>query len=106
MKLYIAGPMTGYPDFNYPAFFKAADLLASAGHETINPARTEGREGCTTWLGFMRASLRDIAACDGIATLDGWQESRGARIEVRLAWDLDLPCKRIGEWLIESGAAV
>lgn len=27
MRLYIAGPMWGLPDFNYPAFFRAADGL-------------------------------------------------------------------------------
>ena len=99
MKLYIAGPMSGLPDFNYPAFFKAADLLGAASYDTINPARTEGREGCSSWLDFMRLSLIDIAACDGIATLDGHQNSRGARIETRLAWDLDLPCRSVDEWL-------
>ena len=101
MRLYIAGPMTGLPDFNYPAFFKAADELEAAGYETINPARAEGREGLSIWLDFMRASLRDIADCDGIATLDGWQDSRGARLEARLAWDLDLPCRPASEWLAD-----
>ena len=105
MKLYIAGPMTGYPDFNYPAFFRAAEELASAGHEPINPARTEGREGCAAWLDFMRLSLIDIAACDGIATLDGWEMSRGARIEVGLADDLGLPVKAVDGWLDSEAVA-
>ena len=99
MKIYIAGPMSGLPDFNYPAFFKAADLLTAAGYEPINPARAESREGCASWLDFMRLSLIDIAACDGIATLDGHENSRGARIETRLAWDLGLPCHPVSDWL-------
>lgn len=103
IKLYIAGPMTGLPDFNYPAFFKAADALKAAGYETINPARTEGREGCTTWLAFMRASLRDIADCDGVALLDGHQDSRGARLEAQLARDLDLPVQSVSDW-VEAAA--
>lgn len=68
MKVYIAGPMTGYPDFNYPAFFAAQDALIGVGHEPINPARSEGREDCTTWLDFMRAALRDLAGSDGDRT--------------------------------------
>ena len=103
MKLYIAGPMTGLPDFNYPAFFRAADDLRKVGHEPINPARK--REGIphqgATWLDYMRHSLRDIADCDGIATLPGWEGSRGARIEVDLARALDLPVKPLLGWCVE-----
>jgi len=99
MRLYIAGPMTGLPEFNYPAFFTAADRLELAGFEVINPARIEGREGCSSWLDYMRASLVDIAACDGIATLPGWGESRGAALEVLIVRSLDLPVKTVDEWL-------
>lgn len=102
MRLYIAGPMTGLPEFNYPAFFAAADLLAEVGIESINPARTEGREGMSEWRDFMRASLRDLADCDGIVLLPGWQNSRGAAMEYRIGLDLDLPVKRLQEWLDEA----
>lgn len=99
MKLYIAGPMTGLPEFNYPAFFGAQDRLELAGFSVINPARIDGREGCTTWLDYMRASLRDVADADGIATLPGWQDSRGAALEVHIARSLDLPVRPVDEWI-------
>lgn len=102
MRLYIAGPMSGLPDLNYPAFFKAADNLALMGIETINPARSEGREGCKTWLDFMRASLLDLAVCDGVAYLPGWGESRGAALEVHIARSLGLPVKSAAAWALES----
>ena len=102
MRLYIAGPMTGLPEFNYPAFFTAAADLGMTGFETINPARKEGREGCKTWLDFMRASLRDLADCDGVAYLPGWGESRGAALEVHIARSLDLPVKPVAVWVVES----
>lgn len=106
MRLYIAGPMTGLPEFNYPAFFDAAKALAERGIDSINPAREEGREGCSDWVSFMRASLRDLADCDGIALLPGWQNSRGAAMEYRIGHDLGLPVKRLSEWLEpEDGAA-
>ena len=98
MKLYIAGPMTGYPEFNYPAFFAAAEQLRAAGHDPINPARIEGGEDCKGWLDFMRCSLRDVADCDGIATLPGWQDSRGAALEVHIARSLDLPVMSVPAW--------
>jgi hypothetical protein len=37
-KVYVAGPMTGYPGFNYGAFDEARDLLASEGWDVISPA--------------------------------------------------------------------
>jgi hypothetical protein len=101
-KVYVAGPMTGYPEFNYPAFYAASERLRAIGIEPINPARAEGREGCKTWLDFMRLSLIDIAACDGIATLPGWQDSRGAALEVHIARSLDLPVLSIETWTEES----
>ena len=38
MIIYIAGPMTGRPDFNHPAFFNAALKIAANGHRVLNPA--------------------------------------------------------------------
>lgn len=99
MRLYIAGPMTGLPDLNYPAFSAAEVRLDVVGYDVLNPARTQGREGCRVWLDYMRASLRDIADADGIATLPGWADSTGASIEVQLGRDLGIPVKTVEEWV-------
>jgi hypothetical protein len=103
MRLYIAGPMTGYPEFNYPAFYAAERALKALGYDTLNPARIDGREGCKEWLDFMRASLLDLAACDGIAALPGWQDSRGAALEVYIAQSLGLPVQSLPAWLEAAG---
>lgn len=105
-RIYIAGPMTGLPDFNYPAFFGAADRLREAGFEPINPARQRpdvAYQGAK-WIDYMRLSLRDVADCDGIATLDGWGNSRGAALEVHIARSLDLPVRPIEAWLEDVAA--
>lgn len=99
MKLYIAGPMSGVPRFNYPAFFAAASALGTAGYTPINPARNEGREDCVRWIDFMRAALRDVADADGIALLPGWEASRGASIERDLGHSLGLPVRSVVEWV-------
>lgn len=97
-NVYISGPMTGLPDLNYSAFFRAENMLRHAKFEPINPARRPA-DGKTSWLDFMRAALRDLADADGVATLEGWQDSRGARLEVEIARSLELPVWTISEWL-------
>ena len=37
-KIYIAGPMRGYENFNFPAFDAAAQLYRAIGYEVFNPA--------------------------------------------------------------------
>ncbi|MDH1334114.1 DUF4406 domain-containing protein [Comamonas thiooxydans] len=88
-RIYIAGPMSGLPEFNYPAFHAAAAVLRAQGHHVENPAENL-RPACGTWQGYMRMSLRQIAACDCLYMLPGWRGSRGARIEHGLALDLGL----------------
>lgn len=91
-RIYIAGPMSGLPDFNYPAFHAAAAVLRAQGHHVENPAENPAPT-CGTWQGYMRMSLRQIAACDCLCMLPGWRASRGARIEHGLALDLGLEVK-------------
>lgn len=100
--------MTGLPDFNFPAFDKAAAELRAAGHEVFNPAendRDNGFEGIGTdgdpakaaAAGFdLRETLKQDLSwiCDhaeGVAVLPGWAGSRGARAEIALAEALDIP---------------
>ena len=84
MKIYIAGPMTGRPQFNYPAFHQAATLLRVAGHIVINPAENPA-PACGSWLGYMRMSVAQVASVDCLVMLPGWPLSKGARIEYLLA---------------------
>ena len=84
MKIYLAGPMTGLRDFNYPAFHAAAAKLRALGHEVLNPAENP-RPPCGTWEGYMRMAVAQLVQCECIALLPGWTDSRGALIEHRLA---------------------
>lgn len=103
-RIYIAGPMSGVEEYNFPAFFRAEEMLTDMGFDVINPARRdveaynfewEGKNGifddiatiCPEW------SLRDafrfdmvaICHCHAIYMLKGWQHSGGARAEHALA---------------------
>lgn len=88
-RIYIAGPMTDLPKFNYPAFNNEAQRLRSLGYHVENPAENP-EPPCKSWLGYMRMALPQLITCDIIALLPGWQDSKGARIERSLAVDLSL----------------
>ena len=101
MKVYLAGPMRGIPEFNFPAFFAAAAKLRAEGHSVFNPAeRDAASHGDKVWKGNMtgdlkeankqgfnlREALRDdthyiCMEADAIALLPGWEKSSGATAE-------------------------
>lgn len=88
-RVYLAGPMTGLPDFNYPAFHAAAARLRADGHHVENPAENP-HPPCGSWQGYMRLAIAQLITCDTIALLPGWESSRGASIENRLASELGM----------------
>jgi hypothetical protein len=86
--------MSGIPEANYPAFHDAARRLRAMGLAVENPAENKAPR-CGTWTGWMRKALRQIARVHGIVLLPGWQRSRGARLERKIARELGLP-----EWTL------
>lgn len=106
--IYIAGSISNngtLPDaavVERLALFDVAETaLKTHGYTPLNPARRGKVEG-KSWLSYMRDSLRDIADADGIALLDGWEDSRGAQIERELAHDLGIPVHPLHVWLDEN----
>jgi hypothetical protein len=89
MKLYIAGPMSGLPQHNFPAFFAAAEKLRAMGHEVINPAEVDQGE-TPTWAACMRNDIPLLVSCEAVVRLPGWQDSKGARLEVAIAAELGM----------------
>lgn len=94
MKIYIAGPMNGYEKFNFPAFDEAAERLRAEGHEVFNPADhdreigfdPDGPAPTPEELGEMFAwDLECVRDCHAIIALEGWRQSKGANVEIRLA---------------------
>jgi hypothetical protein len=86
-RIYIAGPMRGLPEHNFPAFRAAASVLRSLGNEVVSPveinhgpdAPQRSAEEC------LRRDLRALIDCTAIALLPGWEQSVGARCEAAVA---------------------
>ncbi|WP_447593629.1 DUF4406 domain-containing protein [Aquipseudomonas campi] len=74
-RIYLSGPMTGLPEFNYPAFHAEAARLRALGYHVENPAENPPQE---SWEAYMAVCIPQLATCDTIALLPGWSESRGA----------------------------
>ena len=89
--------MTGVPHFNYPAFHDAAARLRAMGHEVENPAENVNPSG--KWEDWMRLGIAQVLRSDGIALLDGWEQSAGATLEVHIGTKLKLIIAPLAEWV-------
>lgn len=100
-SIYVAGPMTGLPGYNLAAFDEAATDLAQAGFDARNPGHRGVVDG-HTWQDYMRDGLRMLLGCDAVAVLPGWEDSRGATLEVSVARALDMPVRPVADWLADG----
>ena len=80
-KLYISGKITGVE--NYKELFDEAEkYYTGLGYIVMNPAiLPEGFE----WDDYMPICLEMLKPCDVFALLEGWQNSPGAKCELKLA---------------------
>ena len=88
-RVYIAGPMTGLPEFNFPAFNAMAATMRAEGWHVENPAEHGHVEGAE-WEDYLRYDIARLATCECIMLLPGWSKSRGARLEVHIARQLGM----------------
>lgn len=96
-KIYLSGPMSGMPHYNFPAFDYAAAKLRAEGHEVFSPADNDRKYGLTgdTTIPFppgitARVLMKDDCnyICDHaerIAFLPGFENSKGAKVERALS---------------------
>lgn len=100
MKVFIAGPMRGYKNYNYDAFDEAEERLIAAGFDVINPASNFDGDQDLPWEAYLCMTKWQVEHnADIIATLDGWEKSEGANIEIELAKSLGKPVIPVDELL-------
>jgi len=101
--IYIAGPMYGLPEKNYPSFRAAEKALLDAGHAVISPLEADrfvGKddpEPSREW--WQRTTMRLLLNANALALLPGWQGSKGAKLERYVADCLGYEIHMVEDWL-------
>jgi hypothetical protein len=82
-RVYLLGPMTGYPDHNRPAFRRATELLRTRGVLVTSPDELDNFDQAagTTWTDYMQRDLPWVCRAQVGVALPGWQQSKGANLE-------------------------
>jgi hypothetical protein len=88
---YISGPMTGLPDYNYPAFKEAAKKLRAIKVEVLSPEEMDKKHGFHSREEALRRDIEFVCQAKSVCVLPGWQGSFGAVLEVDVARALSLP---------------
>lgn len=101
-RIYIAGPMTGLPDYNFPAFNLAAARWRAAGWEVVNPAEAFGGAQDLAYREYVAHDLVTLRTCDAIAMLDGW-DGPNARGSV---WEREIAVSLLGIPVYDANAPV
>lgn len=118
MKLYLAGPMRNYPLLNSREFDRVATLLEEAGYTVVNPINLDREEGLVFLTEetiqatairlpdgtideehYLARDFAYLATCDGVALLDGWENSAGTLREIAEADRLDIYVRPVSRWL-------
>jgi len=101
--LYVAGRMSGVPEHNLPLFNSTATALRAVGYHVENPADDEG-DGTTDYADYIRMALVRLMRSSGVALLDEWWLSPGARLEVQVAGMLGMTIRTAEEWLARKAS--
>lgn len=98
-RVYLSGPMTGYPEFNRAAFeIQSAWLRGSGRYDEVVDPITEDLRVYGSWelakaADWKEHLARDVAlvpTCQVIALMEGWEKSNGARLELEVALGFNL----------------
>jgi len=89
LKVYIAGPMTGLKNYNREAFEAREKIIRAHGADVFNPATSKMSARCeageVSYEEILRYDISELLKCNAIFMLDGWEDSKGAKLEHDIA---------------------
>ena len=100
MTIYLAGPMTGLPEHNTPAFDHAEALLTNLGYTVLSPARMLREHPRDSIREHLARDVEAICSADAIVLLPGWETSPGVALEIHLAEYLALRGEALPRWTL------
>lgn len=99
--VYLSGPMSGYENFNRPAFDEAAANLRKAGFTVFVPGEHEEYDEAERASRTISKKKREfymsrdliwiLEMADAVVVLPGWENSEGAKLEVAVAQQVGVP---------------
>lgn len=91
MKIYISGKISGTNlTETRKRFASVAKAMKRLGYEPVNPLEN-GLSEYDTWEAQIAKDIADLLQCKAIYMLQGWQDSKGARIEHYIATEIGMP---------------
>lgn len=96
---YLAGPMRGYAEYNFPAFHAAAAALRAHGLDVWSPAENDvnqdgfdpAKDTAQPMRHYMKRDLPAVLDADMVCVLPDWEKSQGAQLEVHVARTCGIP---------------
>lgn len=87
MIIYLAGKMTGCPNYNRTAFILEEARLSELGHTVLSPANHIPLHNpeAISHSQYMHIGCAMIDAADAVYLLPGWEDSPGANAERKYA---------------------
>lgn len=93
-RVFLSGPITGIPNLNQDAFLTEQARLWVEGCDVFSPlsvpriAVNEHWQKVSEqeeWAYYMRQCIKALLVCDSVRFLPGWQNSKGACLQHKIA---------------------
>lgn len=82
--IYVSGKMTGLPEYNYPKFEQVTAELRAMGFTVVCPTELNKSKDWS-WKRYMKENIKLLLECDYVYVIEGYEDSKGANIEIDLA---------------------